>query len=415
MFDSPLFDTAIALVTLYLLFSQLTLSLVELPAGFLNTRGKYLYDRLKDALGADIHSRFYAASTIKSISSPKKEKIISLFGEASLHPAYISENLFAQTIIACVGGETPDDSQTPIAQFKAGLDKLPVVATNPAKSTDQALTNPPPTAPDPNATFAGTLRTLYANAISVGNDSEEQSAALLRNLESWFHDFGERLTGRYKRDNRKYLFLGGFLVAILADVDTVRLARFLADSNNAKARLAVVAAGVAATQEPPPKGLSYNPSDSLEAAQYDAQRQQRWDSLYTSARRDLQTTIAAVPQVGLPLGLLRWTNTDAVRDDTTTVINKATSKRRYTKPASYSWAPTADDYKMPVYAQRWKLNKETGEAKLIGKSSFFLLTPTFWNMFGSWLLTAFALMLGAPFWFDTLCRFVNIRNVGIIM
>ena len=30
-----------------------------------------------------------------------------------------------------------------------------------------------------------------------------------------------------------------------------------------------------------------------------------------------------------------------------------------------------------------------------------------------WLLTAVALALGAPFWFDTLCRLVNIRNLGI--
>jgi hypothetical protein len=29
-----------------------------------------------------------------------------------------------------------------------------------------------------------------------------------------------------------------------------------------------------------------------------------------------------------------------------------------------------------------------------------------------WLLTALAASLGAPFWFDMLSRFVNIRNAG---
>ena len=29
-----------------------------------------------------------------------------------------------------------------------------------------------------------------------------------------------------------------------------------------------------------------------------------------------------------------------------------------------------------------------------------------------WLLTSIAVSLGAPFWFDTLNRFMNIRNAG---
>lgn len=43
MFSSLFFDSVIAMITLYLIFSQLALSLVVLPAGFLNTRGCYLY------------------------------------------------------------------------------------------------------------------------------------------------------------------------------------------------------------------------------------------------------------------------------------------------------------------------------------------------------------------------------------
>lgn len=383
MFDSPLFDTAIALVTLYLLFSQLTLSLVELPAGFLNTRGKYLYNQLREALGPDIHPKFYAAPTIKSLSLPRKEKSI-LLGWISLWPAYISETLFAQTIIACIIGPNPDTTLTPIAQFRAGLNIPPASASD----------------------FQGTLETLYANAISVGSTPEEQSTALLRNLESWFHDFGERLTGRYKRDNRKYLFWTGLLVALLADVDSVRLARFLADSNNAKARAELVALGVRATQEARPTGIKYDPADSAEAEEYNKREQQEWSALFKKANNELQTTLAAVPQVGLPLGLLRWNNTDTIPVDTTTQVDATTHRRVYVKPFPVTWAPTADDYLMPKYARRRALNAATGT--ITAAPNWHWL-----HMVGGWLLTAFALMLGAPFWFDTLCRFVNIRNVGI--
>lgn len=34
------------------------------------------------------------------------------------------------------------------------------------------------------------------------------------------------------------------------------------------------------------------------------------------------------------------------------------------------------------------------------------------NRFGGWLITILAVSLGAPFWFDTLSRFMNVRNSG---
>jgi hypothetical protein len=175
MFNNPFFDTAIALITLYLLFSQLTLSLVELPAGALNTRGKYLYNRLKEVLGPTIHGKFYAASTIKSVCLSKEEKSWGLRGWISLWPAYISETLFAQTIIACVVSLKPNSNKTQLDQFKDGLSTLTVV-----------IGQPPTHILD--ATFQGTLQTLYDNAISVGSTPEDQIAALQRNLEHWFHD-----------------------------------------------------------------------------------------------------------------------------------------------------------------------------------------------------------------------------------
>ena len=66
---------------------------------------------------------------------------------------------------------------------------------------------------------------------------------------------------------------------------------------------------------------------------------------------------------------------------------------------------------MPVYAQRQHLDSNTGVFTPTGSATW--LPSITWQMLGGWLLTAFAMMLGAPFWFDTLCRFVNIRNIGI--
>ena len=375
MLNSPFFDTICSLITLYLIFSQLILSLVELPAGVLNTRGTYLHARLGEALGFAMRDAFYAASTIAALTLPKTQKNW-FFSWVPRWPSYVSETLFAQTIIEQVTGAGA--GPTPFDRFSAGLKSLP------------------PTS------FTGTLHTLYNSALSVGATPAEQGMALQRNLEGWFHDFGERLTGWYKRDNRKYLFLVGLLVAVLADVDSVRLARFLGDSQHAAARLAMVETGLQAAREARPAGLDYNPANpaGTPPAVLASRAIHQADSLF-------QQALAAVPAAGLPLGWLRWTHHSARRTDTTTVRDPASPVRRYARPAAYEWAPAADDFGMPPYARRWQLDAQSGQARLAHGFLGFL------DILGGWLLTAFALMLGAPFWFDTLGKFINIRNVGL--
>ena len=144
--------------------------------------------------------------------------------------------------------------------------------------------------------FKKILGVLYTNA-AAAKTPEEQLQVLQKNLEGWFHEYSERMPGWYKRDNRKYLFLAG-----LADVDTVRQARFLSDSGNAKTCLALVATGVGAVPKLAPAGLVFNPADSAGAG-LRPQVQYRWGSLAAAAGRDFRGALATVPAVGLPLGV----------------------------------------------------------------------------------------------------------------
>ncbi|WP_210514557.1 hypothetical protein [Hymenobacter terricola] len=407
MFNSPLFDTAIALITLYLFFSQLTLSLVELPAGFLNKRGRYLHDHLEKALGPAAHLGFYGAAAIKSLMTEPKEKNW-MVGWVPVWPAYVSETLFAQTIINWVSEQAPAPPAgaappPAIEKFESGMSGL----------------HGTPTDKD----FQKLLQTLYNSAIATapGNPAE-QSQALQRNLETWFHEYGSRLSGWYKRDQRWPLFLTGLVVAVLADVDTVRLARFVADTSNSKARLALVEAGVLATQGAAPASGGYRPDGPPPADTAKDPGREVLKNAAAAAVLDFQKTLRAVPQVGLPLGPVRWIDysIDTVyrqRPDTSKVTDPQTRKRipnphprRDSVIVGYRWAPTADDFGLPGYAQRRQIDRRTGT---VGHAGIGVAVATIGKMLGGWLLTAFAMMLGAPFWFDTLCRFVNIRNVGI--
>jgi hypothetical protein len=409
MFDNPFFQSIIALATLYLVFSQLTLSLIELPAGWQNWRGKYLHKNLKSVLGNKACDAFYNSSAIKGLMSPTG----AAHKEDKAWPAYVSETLFAQTIIDWVSGEDAGGATTAIAKFQGGLNKLDADA---ATAVQNAANTQLATEDKKEINnFTSLLRPLYTAALAAAATAPEQSSALQKNLEAWFHEYGERMTGWYKRDQRWPLFWTGLLVAVLADVDTVRLAHFIFDSDNAKVRTALVEMGVAATQKAAPAATPT--SDSAAASPAESTLK----DLATKAVQEFQTTLDALPKASLPLGPFRWLDRSIVHtyklrspktpgQDTLTI--KGANGTRIPDPKRDSvqvscWAATADDFGMPVYAQRWQINQQTHEvndpynAATIGK------------IIGGWLLTAFALMLGAPFWFDTLCRFVNIRNIGI--
>lgn len=388
MFSNPFFDSIISMIVLYLIFSQLTLSLTELAAGPLNSRGRYLYNHLGTALGPAAQNAFYLAGPIQAlISAPEGQNLLMRKLGIERWPAYVSETLFAQTIIAQVSAAAPAPAlagaATPpsaIDQFGAGLTALPATHTQ----------------------LVALLTPLYTNALAAGT-AAEQSQHLQTNLELWFREFGSRMSGWYKRDNRKWLFLAGLVVAVLADVDTLRLVRFLFDSANAKARTALVEVGTQAAHGVAPPRAAFNPTDRVADSVRRTRQQYRLDSAAAAAFRN---TLANVPQVGLPLGWLRWQATSTLPNDTATLNRLENGKRVYAKPLPCAWAPSADDYGMPTYAQRWTLNQATGQ---IGHPAGW----SWWRVLGGWLLTAFAMMVGAPFWFDTLCRFVNIRNVGI--
>lgn len=474
MFDNPFFQSVIALITLYLVFSQLTLSLVELPAGILNWRGKYLHKNLQSVLGKKVCDAFYASPAIKGLMTP----IRTVINESKAWPAYVSDTLFAQTIINWVSEQDTSGAATLISKFKGGLDKLDINtdstdaartalvsatdAVNKATDSNDAAakavamaTSALQSANDPTTkaaagltvtsatneknrtasllmiaqtakenadtqlataiaeqaetkNFTSLLRPLYAAALAAAATAPEQSSALQKNLEAWFHEYGERMTGWYKRDQRPRLLIAGFLVAILADVDTVRLARFIFDSDNAKARTALVEMGVAATQKAAPAAGS-NAAHSNDAAS--SSQQQALTELANKAVTEFRATLDALPKASLPLGPLRWLYHSTKQ--VTVALPIVARKPPQDSTRIFVWDASADDFGMPVYAQRWQLNKTTGKVKNDLRNDALSFMGVVLEMLGGWLLTAFAMMLGAPFWFDTLCGFVNIRNIGL--
>lgn len=177
--------------------------------------------------------------------------------------------------------------------------------------------------------LAGSLRPLLDDA---AGDVER----FRDNVETWFNNSMDRVSGAYKRHTLGWQAAIGLALALVMNVDALQITRSLWH-DRALRQMLVAQAETVAKQEAMPSGS---------AAQFSALQQQ-------------------VGSLGLPIG---WRGCESDAGAVGTQLLWCT-------PGAWGWAAI-----VPM---------------LLG-----------------WCLTAAAVSLGAPFWFDTLKRFVSIRSSG---
>jgi len=203
------------------------------------------------------------------------------------------------------------------------------------------------------------VRSLIADQLDgvKGNDAEKLEQ-LQKKLEDLFNDAMDRLSGFYKRQAKKLVLVWAIAVALGLNADTFAFARTLWTDETVRAAVVAKAEAVAAEEslpcvEPSP-GSSPSPTPS--------------PSPPTSAglTETLECEVKAVQDIrglGIPLGWPDW-------------------------PWNLSQPGVKDDPRTPLSCGDWIL-------KLLGIA-----------------VTVLALVQGAPFWFDTLNKLVDIRATG---
>jgi hypothetical protein len=207
-------------------------------------------------------------------------------------------------------------------------------------------------------------RSLAALLRSVNGDVDQFKTA----LEDWFNHSMERVTGWYKRHAQTCLLLLSFSLAVVCNVDAVRIIQTLSKTPN-------LAHSVAAQADAYGKA---NPALQLGGGTPAAST----DAALTDFKQDLQT----LSRSGIPMG---WTE-DQFQD---LGFLKA--------PATASTAATS-------LAHATALGIWSRLEKNPSKWYWIALFP----MICGWGLTTLAASLGAPFWFDMLQRIMNLRNNG---
>lgn len=307
MFNSDILELAITLCFLYFLLSLLASTINEIVNGFRNVRSRYLEDALKNLFFDDdwklIYSRFIKSPYIQSLQkTPDK------------FPSYIPSENFALAL-----SEIIRTDKTKYADVRNMLDAV-----------------------NQNDIIKGDAKTVILGILNKSGDNYQN---FIKGLENIFNNAMDRLSGMYKKSNRKIVMVISFIIVIILNVDTIQITNTLWKDKDALKRSTEIVLETTKnfdTVNTNVYALGDNKNDTLA---------QKIVNDYNKIK-DIEIKVKKMP---VPIG---WDNAN--------IPNRVNNN----------------------YVFQWI-------SKICG-----------------WILTAFALFLGAPFWFDTLNRLTNLRAVG---
>lgn len=349
MLGSTILDVAIGLIFVFLVMSLIVTAVSELISSGLKWRATNLEEGIRSLL---------QPSFLKTDSSPQnglmsraKKWIDNLWpsgpsksdtparDEAATLAHDITERLYAHPLVNSLSKPGGRPSYIPSRTFALSL--LDVIA-NADEQAPQAKENVKELIDSiPNADLQKALRVLSEEA---GHDLEK----LKENIEIWFNNSMDRVSGWYKRRTQVVHVVLGIVFAFALNVDTFLIAKTVA--NDSALRDSLVAQAQELAKEKPEAG--------------------------TDSRKQIQERINQLGGLGLPIG--------------------------------WSSQPVEGLREWPGWLPGTKTKSKADQDITWGA----LWAQTFRFHIVGWLLTAFAASLGAPFWFDLLNKFMNLRSVG---
>jgi hypothetical protein len=206
--------------------------------------------------------------------------------------------------------------------------------------------------------FNQTLNALLLNVEEYATAGETHLAKARQNVENWFDDSMDRVSGAFKRYSQTMALVIGFFVALLLNVDSIDLTLFLWREPSVRQALA----GSASNFELEQNEMQENPEEAL---------------------RNFRSQFEGL---NLPVG---WGMVRGLNSTETDVSCRL-----------FPGENEAFGIRVP-----WNNNcivppQPSSQTNILLK-------------FGGIFFTALAARLGAPFWFDVLKRAVNLRSTGV--
>lgn len=315
-------DTAIAVAFIFLMTAILVSSVNEFISGALQQRGKMLKHGISSLLGG--------ADGILPNDKPLLEKI------------------YEHAAITILRNKERLPSYIPAQQYSTALaDTLVQSYQIVGKPVFHALPEAVRMLPD------GDLKRSMSLLVDQSFGDPARLQAL---VEEQFNAVMDRVSGWYKRDAQKSMFIISMVVAVVLNIDTLHIAQHVYQSDALRARLV-------------------------------AQAELRVASVSTVGASDGGTGIASTPDV------------EKLRSD----LKKLNELKLPIGWTTGCYPPCDDSAGETEEFTFWQHGVHGQRPTLSG--GFLMIV--------GWIVTALAASLGAPYWFDTLSRLISVRGAGI--
>jgi len=360
MFNSTVLDVVIGLVFIYLLYSLFATIIQEIFATYRNLRAKILKkgiarmlddDSKEYSLFATINQEILA--TYRNLRAKILKKGIARMLDDDCKEICLSEEFYKHPLIKYLGenkryGKPGKPAYLTAQNFsKVLIDLLRGDNFQPGQSQNPLIQQ---------ALNDGKI--LWKDRINISPETLSYIKSIWADaqgdvekfrvlLEQWFDDTMERASGWYKKQTQVILFFIGLSIAIFFNVDSISIAKKL--SNNPK--LASQLANNASVYLQNHEEIGINPSDSGEIIPKD-----------------------------------KITESIALIDSANSLVQK--NIKDANKLLGLGWTKVCKN----------------------GESKFSFWPNFYWHSIFGWVITALAISLGAPFWFDLLNKLMKLRS-----
>ena len=366
MLGSATFDLVLGMVFLFLLLSLVVSAIREAIEARLKTRSAFLAHAIQEML-SDTHAKsLYEHPLIKALYDGGKYE--------SDAAGFTGNNGFKWiwNVVKSLRVHTNLPSYIPARTFALALLDLAAAGKLPgaqAPGPNPAPQNPPPATLVARVRLAlsgrtDDLATGILAALSAAADNDDKA---IDAIQKWYDAAMDRVSGWYKRETQHILFWLGLALAVGMNVDTIYLAKFLAADTGARQHLAQTVEQAYNEGKIPQPVLTGQPGTTAS----DAAPAQASDSAASAS--------GATAASGL-------NETEADIKATDLRVSEAIH-RVIDLNLPIGWTPLRRD--------------EFFDRHNIPNSLSTIL---------GWLVTAFGLSFGAPFWFDLLNKIMVIRS-----
>lgn len=410
MLDNTALNVVIGLVFIYLLYSLLASVLSEIIATYLGLRARNLkeaVDRMlndEDDKDKNFLSRLW--DSLKLMKNPKNPRITNFYNHPEIkylgstgifkQPSQFKSISFSRTLLILlneIGYKKlhVDDSTKMHAPEEGDIPYIPALEVT-KQNIEAALKGIREDHRDENVTEKNKIVLDEETAKYVQSLWYECYGDLIKfnlKLENWFNRTMEQCTEWYKRKIQIVLLVLGFMLAWFFNADTFTIIHKLSTDKDARDKMVTLAA--AYIEANPERPAQANPDSNFS--------QEKVDSLM-AVQKKLQEDINNANTV---LGLGGWP-ADSVLVKREALTNKLV------------FMPLVDE-EVVMNIKGEEIKRKTDDEmkkgvyiKFDSSDKFSYFGNLFPLHFFGFLITAIAISLGAPFWFDMLNKLMALRT-----